>query len=92
MVASLDLCLLPLRDTATGPPVAVKTPRITSAMGLRVRLSKGVKGISGCLGNRRGVAYQKDWGVWEFGQGGTKRVDPSQWDWWRTRAEPSWGS
>ena len=35
MVASLDLCLLLLRDTATGGPVAVKT-RITSAMGLQV--------------------------------------------------------
>ena len=60
MVASPDLCLLPLRDTATGPPVAVKTPRITSAMGPRVRLSKGVKGMVGCLGSRRGVAYHKE--------------------------------
>ena len=72
MVASPDLCLLPLRDTATGPPVAVKTPRITSAMGPWVRLSKGVKGMAGCLSSSRGVTYQKDWGVWEFGQGGTK--------------------
>ena len=91
MVASPDLCLLPLRDTATGPPVAVKTPRITSAKGPQVHLSKGVKGMAGCLGSSRGVTYQKDWGVWEFGQGGTKRVDPLWWDWWRMRAELSWG-
>ena len=91
MVASPDLCLLPLSGTATGPQVAVKTPRITSAMGPQVRLSKGVKGMAGCLGSSRGVAYQKDWGVWEFGHGGTKRVDPLWWDRRRMRAEPSWG-
>ena len=60
MVASPELCLLLLRDTATGPPVAVKTPRITSVIGPRVHLSEvgeGHGGVSKCW--KRG-AYQKD--------------------------------
>ena len=60
MVASPELCLLPLRDTATGPPVAVETPHITSAMGPRVRLSKRVKGHGGVSEHQRGVDLTRE--------------------------------
>ena len=66
MVASLELCLLPLRDTATGPPVAVKTPHITSVMGPWVHLSEGVKGHGGVSKCQKRGQYQKDWSVWKL--------------------------
>ena len=67
MVASPDLYLFLLRDTTTGPPVAVKTPCITSAMGLQVCLSKRMKGHGRVSGYQRGEgAFQKDWSVWNW--------------------------
>ena len=75
MVASLDLCLLLLRDTATGPPVAVETPCITNAMGPQVCLSKRVKGHGGVSEYQKGGHIRRT-GVYRIGQGGTRGPTP----------------